>query len=133
MPQPTGFKEILAQTGIQTQEALVWTKQNARSLFIGLPREVAMQEHRISLSPDAVGLLVRNGHQVIVETKAGEGAKFTDTQYSDAGATIAYSAEEVFQSDVVLKVQPLTDEEMEYVKNGHTVISSLNNPNMKKE
>ena len=133
MPQPTGFKEILAQTGIQTQEALVWTKQNARSLFIGLPREVAMQEHRISLSPDAVGLLVRNGHQVLVETKAGEGAKFTDNQYSEAGATIAYSAEEVFQSDVVLKVQPLTDEELEYLKNGSTVISALNMPNMTKE
>ena len=133
MPQPTGFKEILAQTGIQTQEALVWTKQNARSLFIGLPREVAMQEHRISLSPDAVGLLVRNGHQVLVETKAGEGAKFTDTQYSDAGAQIAYSAEEVFQSDVVLKVQPLRDEELEYLKNGSTVISALNMPNMTKE
>ena len=133
MPQPTGFKEILAQTGIQTQEALVWTKQNARSLFIGLPREVAMQEHRISLSPDAVGLLVRNGHQVLVETKAGEGAKFTDNQYSEAGATIAYSAEEVFQSDVVLKVQPLRNEELEYLKNGSTVISALNMPNMTKE
>jgi alanine dehydrogenase len=133
MPQPTGFKEILTQTGIQTQEALVWTKQNARSLFIGLPREVAMQEHRISLTPDAVGLLVRNGHQVLIETKAGEGAKFTDTQYSDAGAQIAYSAEEVFQSDVILKVQPLMDEEMEYLKNGSTVISALNMPRMTKE
>jgi alanine dehydrogenase len=138
MPQPTGFKEILAQSGLMSpsgvpQEALVWTKQNAKSLFIGLPREVSMQEHRISLSPDAVGLLVRNGHQVLIETGAGNGAKFTDTQYSDAGAQIAYSAEEVFKSDVVVKVQPLTDIEMEYLKNGSTVVSALNMPRMSKE
>ena len=116
MPQPTGFKEVLAQTGFQTQEALVWTKQNAKSLFIGIPKEVSMQERRVSLTPSAVGLLVRNGHQVLIETGAGDGAKFTDNQYSDAGGQISYTTEEVFKSDVILKVQPLTDSEFESIK-----------------
>jgi alanine dehydrogenase len=138
MPQPTGFKEVLAQSGLMSpsgvpQEALVWTKQNSKSLFIGIPKEVSMQERRVSLTPSAVGLLVRNGHQVLIETGAGNGAKFTDNQYSDAGGQISYTTEEVFKSDVILKVQPLTDSEIEYLNNGSTVISALNMPRMTKE
>jgi alanine dehydrogenase len=69
MAKQSGFKEILAQTGLtQTalmpQEALLWTKQNAKSLFIGLPKEITLHEKRVSLTPDAVSLLVKNGHQV---------------------------------------------------------------------
>ncbi|MDH4460757.1 MAG: alanine dehydrogenase [Spirosomataceae bacterium] len=138
MSKQSGFKEILAQTGIsQTglmpQEALLWTKQNARSLFIGLPKEVSMQEHRICLTPDAVSLLVRNGHEVLVETGAGLGSKFTDKQYSDAGAVITYSAEEVYKADVIVKVQPITDEEFDYLKPKATLVSALNMPKMTKE
>lgn len=133
MAQPSGFKEVLAQSGLMTQEALVWTKQNAKSLFIGLPREVSMQEHRISLTPDAVGLLIRNGHRVLIETGAGNGAKFTDNQYSEAGAQIVYSTEELFKADVIVKIQPLTDDEIEYLQHGATVVSSLNMSKLTKE
>lgn len=133
MAQPSGFKEVLAQTGLMTQEALVWTKQNAKSLFIGLPREVSMQEHRISLTPDAVGLLIRNGHRVVIETGAGNGAKFTDSQYSEAGAQVVYSTEELYKADVIVKVQPLTDLEIEYLQHGATVVSSLNMSKLTKE
>ncbi len=138
MSKQSGFKEILAQTGfaqtgLMPQEALLWTKQNARSLFIGLPKEVSMQENRICLTPDAVALLVRNGHEVLIETGAGLGSKFTDKQYSDAGAVVAYSAEEVYKADVVVKVQPITEQEFEYLKPGTTLVSALNMPKMTKE
>lgn len=138
MSKQSGFKEILAQTGftqtgLMPQEALLWTKQNARSLFIGLPKEVSMQENRICLTPDAVALLVRNGHEVLIETGAGLGAKFTDKQYSDAGAVIAYSAEEVYKADVIVKVQPITDEEFDYLQAKSTLVSALNMPKMTKE
>lgn len=132
MPQ-SGFKEVLAQSGLLPQEAILWTKKNAKSLFIGLPKEVSMQERRISLTPDAVSLLVRNGHEVMVESGAGEGAKFTDRQYSEAGASIAYSPEEVYKADLILKVSPLTDREFEYIKQGSTMISALNMPSLNKE
>ncbi|MFC0184228.1 hypothetical protein ACFFJX_17525 [Pseudarcicella hirudinis] len=132
MPQ-SGFKEVLAQSGLLPQEAILWTKKNAKSLFIGLPKEVSMQERRISLTPDAVSLLVRNGHEVMVESGAGEGAKFTDRQYSEAGASIAYSPEEVYKADLILKVSPLTEREFEYVKQGATLISALNMPSLSKE
>lgn len=132
MPQ-SGFKEVLAQSGLLPQEAILWTKKNAKSLFIGLPKEVSMQERRISLTPDAVSLLVRNGHEVMVESGAGEGAKFTDRQYSEAGASIAYSSEEVYKADLILKVSPLTEREFEYVKQGAALISALNMPSLSKE
>lgn len=138
MAKQSGFKEILAQTGLtQTalmpQEALLWTKQNAKSLFIGLPKEITLHEKRVSLTPDAVSLLVKNGHQVLIETGAGEGAKFKDSQYSEAGAQIAYSKEELYKADVIVKIQPLTEEELEYLKHGATLISALNMQKSTKE
>ncbi|MFM7852726.1 MAG: alanine dehydrogenase, partial [Flammeovirgaceae bacterium] len=96
-----------------------------RAFFIGLPKETALQENRISLTPDAVALLVSNGHEVWVETKAGIGSKFTDKQYSEAGAKIAYSPHEVYKADIILKIEPPTVEEMEYFKPGQMLISAL--------
>ena len=77
----TGF-EALAKSSLYPQEELLNVKRGKKSFFIGLPREISLQESRISLTPDAVELLVSNGHEVCVETKAGEGSKFSDKQYS---------------------------------------------------
>ncbi len=133
MPQQSGFKDILNQTDLMPQEALVWTKKNAKSLFIGLPKEISMQEKRIALSPEAVSILVNNGHEIVVEKDAGKGAKFADNQYAEAGAKIVYSPEEVYKADVVVKVEPLLEQEFEYLKQGSTLISALNIPNLNKE
>jgi alanine dehydrogenase len=120
----TGF-EALAKTGIVTQEQTLEVRKRRHTFFIGLPKEVSLQENRISLTPDAVALLVNNGHDVWVETKAGWGSKFTDKQYSDAGAKIVYSAQEVYQADVILKIEPPTLEEVEWMHAGQTLISAL--------
>ena len=66
------------------------------SLSIAIPKENAFQENRIALSPDAVGVLVNNGHTVSVENKAGEGAHFSDKEYAEAGAIIVYDKKEIF-------------------------------------
>ena len=84
-----------------------------------------MQENRVALSPGAVQLLVANGHEVVIETKAGISSKFTDQEYSEAGAQIAYSAKDVYESQIVLKVEPPTLEEIEYMSTGQTLISAL--------
>ena len=123
----TGFEE-LAKTAVYTKEAPLAVKTNRHSLLIGLPKEVSLQENRIALTPEAVSILVRNGHNVIVEQGAGEKAKFTDTEYSEAGARIAYSAKEVYEANLILKVEPLVDEEFEYIQSGSTVISAVNLP-----
>ena len=128
----SGF-EALAKTSLITQEKLQEVRQRRHAFFIGLPKEISLQENRISLTPDAVELLVNNGHDVWVETKAGIGSKFTDKQYSDAGAKIVYSPQEVYQADVVLKIEPPTMEEIEMMHGGQTLISAMQLGHMKVE
>ena len=115
----------LAKSELSPQEKLMKVKKGEHSFFIGLPREIAYQENRISLTPDAVALLVNRGHDVWVESKAGDGSKFSDKQYSDAGAKIVYSPQEVYKADVILKIEPPTVDELEHFRPGQTLISAL--------
>ncbi|MEK6780316.1 MAG: alanine dehydrogenase [Bacteroidota bacterium] len=128
----SGF-ETLAKSSLYTQEETLKVKKGKHSFFIGLPREISLQENRISLTPDAVALLVNNGHEVYVETRAGEGSKFSDKQYSEAGAKIVYSPQEVYKADVILKIEPPTIEELEYFHPGQALISALQIGNLKPE
>jgi len=120
----SGF-EALAKSALSTQEQLMPVKTGKHSFFIGLPREVSLQENRISLTPDAVALLVNNGHEVWIETKAGLGSKFSDKQYSDAGAKIVYSPQEVYKAEVILKIEPPTLEEIDMMHPGQALISAI--------
>lgn len=118
--------EVLAKShALYPQEALLKVKEDNTKLFIGIPKELETMENRVCLTPDAVSILVNNGHDVIVEAGAGKYAKFTDQEYSDNGATISYSVEEVFKADLVLKVEPPTLKEISYMKPGSTLISAL--------
>ena len=128
----TGF-EALAKASMIPQEQLLEVRRRRHSFFIGLPREISLQENRISLTPDAVALLVNNGHDVWVETNAGVGSKFTDQQFSEAGAKIVYSPQEVYQADVILKIEPPTMEEIELMHGGQTLISALQIGHLKVE
>jgi len=63
---------------------------------IGVPRERRTDEHRVGLTPAAVGRLVAAGHTCAVEKNAGLGAGYADLEYEKAGARIVYSGEEAF-------------------------------------
>ncbi len=73
----------------ETLEETLDVKPKGADLFIGIPQETSFQENRIALTPEAVAVLVANGHRVIMESKAGEGASYSDKDYSDAGAKIS--------------------------------------------
>lgn len=120
----TGF-ETLAKASLVPQEQMLAVKKKKNSFFLGLPKEISLQENRITLTPDAVALLVNNGHEIWIETKAGVGSKFTDQQYSEAGAKIVYSPQEVYKADFILKIEPPTEDEIEYMHPGQTLISAL--------
>ena len=94
-------------------------------LQIGLPKEHAMNEHRLLLTPESVQILVASGHEIVVETGAGTLAGFPDASYANAGATIALGPEEVFQCAIVAKVAPPTVAEIEMMRGGQTLISAL--------
>lgn len=99
-----------------------------KQLFIGLPKEDAYHENRIALTPDAVGILVNNGHEVVVEHDAGKGSHYSDKDYSEQGATIVYDKESVFKAHIVIKSAPITEADIEYLNNGQIVISPVHLP-----
>lgn len=115
----------------ETLEETLDIKPLASSLSIAIPKENAFQENRIALTPDAVGVLVSNGHQVAVEYKAGEGAHFSDHDYAEAGAFIIHDKSELFKSDMVVKSAPVSDEELPLLTAGQTIISPIHLPVMK--
>lgn len=115
----------LGKEGYLPQEEMLEIGRKQSSLFIGLPKEKAFQENRIAIVPDAVHLLVSSGHEIWVESGAGDNANFTDNEYSEAGAKIVYDTKEVYQADIVVKVEPPTLEEIEMMKGRQTLISAL--------
>ncbi|MGB2226198.1 MAG: alanine dehydrogenase [Polaribacter sp.] len=116
---PFSKEELLPQT-----ERLE-VKKRKGELFIGLPKESYLEEKRVCLTPDAVAALTAHGHKIVVETGAGEGASYTDNEYSEAGAKISYDVKEAFQCNIVLKVAPPTTKEIEYINPQAILISSL--------
>ncbi|MEQ8324156.1 MAG: alanine dehydrogenase [Vicingaceae bacterium] len=97
-------------------------------LFIGMPKEISIQEKRVPLIPDAVALLVNHGHRIRIESGAGEAAKFSDNDYSEAGAEITSSTQEIYKADLILKVEPPTLEELDLMQQNQTLISALQLP-----
>ena len=110
---------------LMPQEETLEVTKSARKLVIGLPLESLFQENRISLIPDAVKTLVKAGHEVILQHNAGLAARFSDREYAESGAIITENAREVFQADVILKVAPLSDVEIEYLKGRQFLLSAL--------
>lgn len=115
----------------ETLEETLDVKPREAQLLIGIPRENTFQENRIALTPDAISVLVSNGHRVVVEHRAGEGAHFSEKDYSDAGAKIAYEKKEVFQCDMIMKSAPVNEEELPLLKTDQTIISPIHLPVMK--
>lgn len=114
------------QIGLKTLEKHLIRSNSQVSLKIGLPKEISNDERRISLTPGGVSILKANGHHIFIEEGAGEQANFTDQEYSEAGAEICYSPEEVFnKSELILKIAPFTEEELELLNPDQSVISAL--------
>jgi alanine dehydrogenase len=109
----------------ETLEEKLDIKPQGSKLEIGIPKEIAFQENRVGLSPDAVGVLVSNGHSVMVEHNAGEGSHYTNKDYSEAGAKIAYNRDEVFKAPILVKSAPIVDEDLELLQMNQTIISPI--------
>lgn len=124
-PSKSGFRELAKQASLQPQESLLEVRKSNRSLFIGVPRETTYQENRVALTPSSVQLLVNNEHEVYIETGAGKAARFSDKDYSEAGAKIVYSVEEVYKADVVVKVDPPTMDEINFMHADQILISAV--------
>lgn len=118
------FSPFSKQELMPREEKLEVARKNGK-LQIGIPRETHFQEKRVCLTPDAVEVLVANDHKVVVQSNAGEGAKYSDQEYSEAGAKITQDPEEVFGQALVLKVEPPTEEELQLLKPNSFLVSTV--------
>jgi alanine dehydrogenase len=116
---PFSKQELLPQ-----EETLEVYKQKGE-LVIGIPKETHYQEKRVCLTPDAVGALTVQGHKFIIETGAGEGANYSDNEYSEAGAKISYDTKEVFGCNIILKVEPPSLDEIDLINPQSILFSAL--------
>ncbi|MDO4727688.1 MAG: alanine dehydrogenase [Bacteroidota bacterium] len=102
-------------------------------LQIGIPKEITFQEKRICLTPEAVGTLVSNGHQVLIEAGAGLEANYTDKEYAEAGAEITHDTNKVFATPILLKVEPPTIDEIKKMNDNALLISAIQLKTRQKE
>ncbi|MDF3077174.1 MAG: alanine dehydrogenase [Sphingobacteriaceae bacterium] len=127
------FSDLAKQAMMQPLEAMLETRSRKNSLHIGIPKETSYQENRIALTPLSVALLVNNGHKVCIEAGAGVAANFLDSHYSEQGAHIVYDKKEVYQSDLIIKIGPPTMEEVNMMKHGQVLFSTLQTSTLKVE
>lgn len=116
---------ISASFSFETLEETLDLPPRAERMMIGIPRETAFQENRIALTPDAVGVLVSNGHEVMIEHNAGEGSHFKDKDYSEAGARIVHDRATVYQAPILIKSAPVIEEDLPLLQFNQLIISPI--------
>lgn len=102
-------------------------KQHPRNvkLNIGIPDNSSSVEYCVPITPQSVELFVNNGHDVFIQSGAGDNANYSDKAYSDVGGVICKSAGEVYQCDIIIKMSPFTSAETEMMKGNQLVLSPL--------
>lgn len=112
------------ETKFKTQEEKLDVPQKKKNWFIGMPL-APKEESRIPLIPSSVRALTALGYKVCIESKSGEKAGYTDRDYGENGATIAYAKKELYQADIILQVFPPSMECIEYMQPDQMLISPL--------
>jgi alanine dehydrogenase len=115
------------EPGLMTKEKPLTENDEHQSLRIGVPREVGNEEQRVALAPSGTGALVANGHEVYVEEGAGHEAHFQDDEYADTGTELVKDPDDLYErSDLVVKVGPPVEDEMDLLQEGQILLSALN-------
>ena len=121
---PSSFD--IRKEGLMPQEETLEVENKKKQLKIGIPSEEHSVESRVPITPEAVEILTWHGHEVILEAGAGKAANYLDTDYSERGGMICEKRQEVFSGcDVLLKINPPTLEEIGWMKERQTLLSSF--------
>lgn len=95
-------------------------------MIVGIPKEVKTEEHRVAITPIGVRELTDRGHDVLIETRAGEGSTILDTEYEAQGAKIVPDAAEIFGgAEMILKVKEPQASEVEMLRQGQILFTYL--------
>ena len=109
------------------------TGKRKNQLSIGIPLEIDDMENRVALVPNSVKTLIGFGHEVTIQSSAGENSNYSDHAYSEAGAEIVQTAKEVFECNVIIKVAPPTIDELDYFHSNQILIAPLQLPSVTEE
>ena len=119
------IRQLASEMAMLPQEQMIATRRKKQNLFIGIPKEVAFQEHRVPLTPAAVAVLTGRGHDIVMERGTGMAVQFQDSDYAEAGAMLVDGPLEVFKADIILKVAPASEAEMAMLRPKQLLISAL--------
>src|SRR5689334_13566200 len=125
--------KISTSFSYETLEETLDIRPKGAQMHIGIPKEIAFQENRIALTPDAVSVLASNGHYVVIEHNAGEAAHFRDKDYSEAGAKIVYDRNEVYKAPILVKSAPVIEEDIPCLQLNQVIVSPIHLAVMKAE
>ncbi len=126
IPQDTSDHPFtFGRASLMPQEEMLEVGKSKKHLTIGIPKEIQKYESRVALTPEAVDQLVSSGHEVLIESGAGNAANYSDTDYSELGGFILDNKAAVYKADTILKIAPLSMEEIELLNERQVVISSL--------
>jgi alanine dehydrogenase len=129
--KPIIFSDFFTEGQYETEVETLSISDKSKSLTIGVPKEIILSERRVALVPHSIRTLTGYGHHIVIESGAGLMANFTDHHFSEAGAKIAYTKEEVFKSQVLVKIAPPTSEEIDLMQPDQILISPLQLPVLK--
>jgi alanine dehydrogenase len=107
------------------KEEMLEVKRKGKKIRIGIPSDKEKVEFRVPLTPQAVELLVSYGHEILIEKDAGKAASYTDEEYRTAGALVMDDRKEIFECDIVLRISPFDEAEIDMLKGHQALISNL--------
>jgi len=126
MDKPGSSSFNIHREGLMPQEEMLEVGNKQKQLKIGIPSEDHPVESRVPLTPEAVEILTGHGHQVMLEKGAGKAANYLDRDYSEKGGVILESRQEIFgRCDILLKISPPTLEQIDWMKERQTLLSSF--------
>lgn len=115
----------VSQTLLLPKEEMLEIQRREKKVVIGIPSDLSKVEYRVPLTPQAVELLVSYGHEIHIETGAGIQASYSDREFSEAGAIIREKREDIMQCDIIVRVAPFSDNEIDMLRGNQVIISYL--------
>ena len=112
-------------TFLMPKEEMLEIRRKGKRIRIGIPSDKDKVEYRVPLTPQAVELLVSYGHEIFIEKDAGQAASYSDEEYRNAGALVQENRKEIFECDIILRVAPFDESEIDSLKGHQALISNL--------
>ena len=116
---------ISGSTFMMPKEEMLEIRRKGKKIRIGIPSDKDKVEYRVPLTPQAVELLVSYGHDILIEKEAGMAASYSDEDYRLAGALVMDNRKDIFECDIILRVSPFDEAEIDLLKGHQALISNL--------